>query len=209
MNIQHEIKNGNLAIITLKLDKAEVESRYQKDIKEVTKKSNMPGFRPGHTPKGIIEQKYGAAVRYDALNSMVNEGLNSYLTEQKFQYYGMPMSVTDTEEKPSGETLDFSFELGLRPDVALKIDSSNVFNRYKVSVAETEINNEIELIQRRHGSMGDADAVESTDMINGDFEECNDNGTVFEGGITAEEKSLLYSSIKDENEKAKFLGKKN
>ena len=74
MSIQHEVKDGNLAIITLKLDKAEVESRYQKDIKDVVKKTNMPGFRPGMAPKGLIEQKYGAAVRFDALNQMVNDG---------------------------------------------------------------------------------------------------------------------------------------
>lgn len=208
MSVQHEIKDGNLAIITLKLDKAEVESRYQKDIKEVAKKSNMPGFRPGHAPKGIIEQKYGAAVRFDALNSMVNESLNAYLGEQKFMYYGMPMSINETEEKVAGDTLDFKFELGVRPELTLKIDDSISFDRYKVSVAENEINNELELIQRRHGALGDAEAVESTDMMNGDFVECNDDGTVFEGGVSTTEKSILFSSIKDEEQKAKFLGKK-
>lgn len=208
MNIQHEIKDGNLAIITLKLDKAEVETRYQKDIKEVAKKSNMPGFRPGFAPKSIIEQKYGAAVRYDALNNMVNDGLSEYLGTQKFMYYGMPMSVTDAEQKPTGETLDFTFELGLRPDVTLNINASNTFNKFKVSVDEKEIDNELELIQRRHGALGDADAVESTDMMNGDFVECNDDGLAFEGGVNTTEKSILFSSIKDEAEKAKFLGKK-
>jgi trigger factor len=208
MNIQHEIKDGNLAIITLKLEKTEVESRYQKDIKDVVKKTNMPGFRPGNAPKGLIEQKYGAAVRFEALNGMVNEGLNEYIGEQKFAYYGMPMSVTDSEEHTPGDTFDFKFELGLRPEVELKLDSSMVFNRFKVSVGEKEIQNEIDLITRRHGTLGEADAVESTDMLNGDFVECNDDGTAFEGGISTTGKSILFSSIKDEGEKAKFLGKK-
>lgn len=209
MNIQHEIKDGNLAIITLKLDKAEVESRYQKDIKEVAKKSTMPGFRPGHAPKGIIEQKYGASVRFDALNQMVNDSLNTYLNEQKFMYYGMPMSTTDAEKKPSsGDTLDFIFELGLRPDITLKIDDSLSFNKYKVSVSEKEIDNELDLIQRRNGALGDAEVVENTDMINGDFTECNEDGTPFESGVTSADKSILIASIKDETEKAKFMGKK-
>jgi trigger factor len=208
MNIQHEIKDGNLAIITLKLDKAEVESRYQKEIKEVAKKSAMPGFRPGHAPKGIIEQKYGASVRFDALNHMVNDSLNEYLNEHKFMYYGMPMSVTDEEKKPMGDTLDFTFELGLRPEVALKIDDSLVFDKYKVSVSEDEINKELDLIQRRNGALGDVEIVENTDMINGDFVECNEDGTPFEGGVTAMDKSILIASIKDEEEKAKFMGKK-
>ena len=208
MNVQHEIKDGNLAIITLKLNKADVESRYQKDLKEVVKKANMPGFRPGHAPKGIIEQKYGASVRFDALNGMVNESLNEYMSEQKFMYYGMPMSSTDTEKSPSGDTLDFVFELGLRPEISLKIDDSISFDRYKVGVGENEINNELELIQRRNGELGDAESVENTDMINGDFTESNDDGSPFEGGVTATEKSILMSSIKDEEEKAKFLGKK-
>ncbi len=190
------------------MDRAEVESRYQKEIKEVARKSNMPGFRPGHAPKGIIEQKYGPSVRFDALNNMVNEGLNEYINENKFMYYGMPMSVTDAEEKPLGDTLDFKFELGLRPEVDLKIDENNTFNRYKVSVTENEINNELELIQRRNGALGDADNIETTDMINGDFTETNEDGTPFENGLTTTEKSILMSSIKDEGERAKFLGKK-
>ncbi len=208
MNINHEIKEGNLAVITLKLDKTEVESRYQKDIKDVVKKSNLPGFRPGYAPKSIIEQKYGAAVRFDALNNMVNDGLSGYLGEQKLAYYGMPMSITDTEEKMAGDTLDFKFELGLRPEITLKVDESITFDRFKVSIGETEVANELELIQRRHGALGDVDAVESTDMLNGDFVECNEDGTVFEGGISTTEKSILFSSIKDEGEKAKFLSKK-
>ncbi len=208
MSIQHEVKDGNLAIITLKLDKAEVESRYQKDIKDVVKKTNMPGFRPGMAPKGLIEQKYGAAVRFDALNQMVNDKLADYMQEQQFMYYGMPMTITDEEQKPVGDTLDFTFELGLRPKIELKIDNSISFDRYKVSVDEKEIENELELIQRRNGALGDADAVENTDMVNGDFEECNDDGTVFEGGMNAIDKSILYSSIKDDVEKTKFLGKK-
>lgn len=208
MSIQHEVKDGNLAIITLNLGKAEVESRYQKDLKEVIKKANMPGFRPGHAPKGLIEQKYGASVRFDALNSMVNDSLNEYIQEQKFNYYGMPMSTTDAEKKLSPDTLDFVFELGLRPEVELKIDENNVFNRYKVSASEHEIDKELELIQRRNGELGDAETVENIDMINGDFTESNSDGTPFDGGVTATEKSILISSIKDEEEKTKFIGKK-
>jgi len=210
MQIEHEIQNGNLAIITLKLDKTEVESRYQKDIKEVAKKTQMPGFRPGNTPKNLIEQKYGAAVRFDGLNQMVNEYLNEYLDTQKFIYYGMPMSVTDTGQKPLADstTLDFKFELGLRPAVELNIDPSTVFDRYKVSASDEEVDKELELLQRRHGQLTDADTTEEKDMVNGDFVECNADGTVFENGMNAAEKSILISSIKDKDEQSKFIGKK-
>lgn len=208
MKIQHEIQNGNLAIIDMHLDRAEVEDKFQKELKAVTKNVTMPGFRPGHAPKALIEQKYGASVRFEALNTMVNEGLTDYLKAQKFEFYGMPMGINSEDDKPGEDSMNFKFELGLRPAIDLKIDSNVSVTRYKVEVLEEEITKELDLIQRRQGSLGEVDTVEVNDLLNGDFTECNEDGTAFEGGLSAEKKSILLSTIKNEELKAPFMGKK-
>jgi trigger factor len=208
MNIQHEIKDGNLAIIELELDKPEVEERYQKELKTVAKTLNMPGFRPGHAPKQLVEQKYGPSVRLDTLNNMVNEGLNNYMNEQKFEFYGMPMSISSKDDQTSPDSMKFKFELGLRPDIQLAVDESVAVKKYNIIVNDEEVIKELELLQRRNGKMEDLDAVDGESLINGDFVELNEEGLPLEGGAQAPAKSILISSIKDEEQKSLFLGKK-
>lgn len=182
---------GNLhQIIHVEILAEDYKQAYSKQIKDLTKKVQMPGFRVGHTPASIIEKRFGDSVLAEELNKIVNEQVGKYLKENEISLLGEALPVNEERmELNYREPLPytFSYELGIQPHVDLtdNFNKEKVFSRLKIAAKEEEIDSEIGRLLKRYGNREDVETAEDGDVIYVHLQELNEDGSENEQGIHA------------------------
>jgi trigger factor len=210
MNIEQE-KTGDLtATIKIELEPADYQEKVDKQLKDYQRKANMPGFRPGKVPFGLVKKMYGKSLLYDVVNKTYSEALYQYIAENKIQVLGAPLA---NEEKNQPIDLDnetnlsFWFDIALAPEFTLDISDKVKVDHYRISVTDETVDKYLNEMRKRHGTFETVDTVEDNDMISGEFAELDEAGNLKEGGIKND--SFIYMEhIADEANKNKFLGLK-
>ena len=205
-------KIGNLhEKISVTLAKTDYLPTFEKALKEYSKKANIPGFRKGMVPAGLIKKMYGPSLFTDEILKSVDRELIQYLQNEKIEIFAQPLPLdTDLHQLDVNNPIDytFHFEIGLKPEFKLSDLAKAKTTRYVVSATEEMIENEVTRLQNRYGNMKDLEAVESEEnVINVNFVEADKSGNVVEGGITKDNSLLVkYFATK---ERKKWIGKKN
>src|SRR5687767_15706937 len=187
--------------LTLKLEKTDYLPTFEKSLKDYSKKANIPGFRKGMVPAGLIKKMYGPSLFTDEVLRSVDRELVKYLEEEKLDIFAQPLPVEmDIRQldvnNPSDYT--FHFEIGMKPDFQLADLSKAKTTRYKVTITDEMINNEITRLQNRYGNMKDENTVNSEEnVLNVIFSEVDENANQIEGGIQ-KDSSLLVKYFKEE-----------
>ncbi len=181
---------------------------FEKSLKDYAKKANIPGFRKGMVPAGLVKKMYGQSVFTEEIFKSVEKNLNEYLTTEHLDIFAQPLPLeSDARMLDVNNPLDyaFAFEIGLKP--AIDIDFSNIsITKYKVEVTEKMIDDEIERLQTRNGKMTEPEVVEKDDnVLNLDFKETDAEGNIIEDGI-AKSNSLLVKYF-TENIRKELMGK--
>lgn len=181
--------------LTISLDKNDYLPAFEKAIKEYAKKANIPGFRKGMVPMGMVKKMYGNSVFTDEVLRSVDRELNTYLSTEKLEIFAQPLPLdTDMDQINMNNPADysFSFEIGMKPELAMTDLSKGKFNRYKVIVTDEMINAEIDRLQNQHGSLTDVDTIASENVVmNVLFTESDESGTELEGGIKKDNSLLV------------------
>ena len=126
MNITQSTKGDNLISIKINVEKADYEEMVEKTLRQMRHRANVPGFRPGMVPMGMIKKMYGASAKMEALNTLVSENLNKHIVDNKLDLLGYPLSDTELQQPADlekEENMDFYFEAALRPEI--NVDFSN------------------------------------------------------------------------------------
>ncbi len=211
MNITKENIDQLNAVVKIKLAPADYLDQVEKAIKEQSKKVRMPGFRPGMVPASHIKKLYGKSILVDEINRLLSDSLNNYITEQSLNVLGQPLPKTDDKYEPRWDFTDefeFSFEMGLAPEIKDSFTSKDKITYYKVRIDEETLNSRLKNIRRSYGKMTNPDAVENTeDVIYGDLVQLSPDGSVFEGGIS-HTASVRLDLIADEKIKKSMIGLK-
>ena len=182
--------------ITIKVAGADYLPSFEKALKNYSKQANIPGFRKGMVPTGMIKKMHGQSVFADEVIRTVEKELTSYMTNEKLEIFAQPLPLA----KEEGPKLDmnnpaeyvFDFEVGLKPAFAIADLSKEKLTRYKVNVTEEMINEEVTRLQVRHGKLADRDAVSEDDnVLNVTFTETDANGNEVEGGIKKDNSFLV------------------
>ncbi|MDD4213519.1 MAG: trigger factor [Bacteroidales bacterium] len=210
MNITQE-KTGDLtATIQIELQPADYQEKVDKQLKDYQRKANMPGFRPGKVPFGMIKKMYGKAVIYDVVNKEYSDGLYKFLDENKIEILAAPLP---NEEKNKPVDLDtetnfaFYFDIALAPEFTVDISESISVNQYTIGVTEETVDKYLNEMRKRYGEFEKAEIIEENDMISGEFAELDDKNEPEENGI--KNTAFIYMEhIPDEKIKAQFLGLK-
>ncbi len=211
MNIEQE-KTGDLtATIKIELEPADYQEKVDKQLKDYQRKSNMPGFRPGHVPFGLIKKMYGKSLLYDVVNKTYSEALYKYLADNKIEILAAPLA---NEEKNQPIDLDnetnlsFWFDVALAPAFTLDVSENIKVDHYRINVTDETIDKYLSEMRKRHGAFENADIIEENDMISGEFAELDENGNLKENGLKND--SFIYMEhITDADEKNKFMGLKS
>ena len=183
---------------------------FEKKLKEYSKNANIPGFRKGMVPAGMIKKMYGASIFHEEVIRSVEKKLYEYLNTEKPSILGQPLPLNNelvqlNMNQPSD--YDFSFEIGLKPDFALPDFSKQTMSFHKVDVTDEMVAEEINRMQIKGGKMTEPESVDNEEnVINVVFLECDKSGAVIEGGVTKDNSVLLkYFTSKIQKE---LMGKK-
>ena len=196
--------------LTVKVSKEDYLPSFEKAIKDYSKKANIPGFRKGMVPAGMVKKMYGASIFYDQVIKSVEKELQQYLVNEKPEIFAQPLPMeNDLRQLDMNrpEEYEFPFEIGLKPEVTLDALSTAKPIFYKVKVTPEQVDEEVEKLVTKNGEMKDAETVTSPEnVLNVFFEESDPEGNVIEGGISKDDSILLkYFS---ENYQQKLQGKK-
>ena len=195
--------------LTVQVTKEDYYNGFEQSLKKYAKSANIPGFRKGMVPAGLVRKMYGQSVFTDEVLRTVETQLQDYLTKEQLDIFAQPLPLdNDARALDVNNPADyaFAFEIGLKP--ALNIDTENIkVTRYKVQVTDEMINEEVERLRTRYGKMSEPETVENEDtVLNVTFTEVDAAGNVVEGGIN-KANSLLVKYFAPEF-RANLIGKK-
>jgi trigger factor len=183
--------------VTVKLAKEDYLPSFEKTLKQYAKTANVPGFRKGMVPTGMLRKMYGQSIFTDEVLRSAGRQLEEYLNNEKVAIFAQPMSLPNEaplhlDMNQPGE-VDFAFEIGLKPDFEISpLSGKPSLTRYKVQVADKMLDDEVERITRRYGKVEDQETVTGKDdILYCTYEECDAAGNVAEGAKKIEETVLM------------------
>ena len=210
MNIQFEAPDKINGLMTITLESADYQSEVDKTLKDYRKRANIPGFRPGQTPMGMIKRQFGASVKVDVVNKMLGEKLYEYVRDNNIHMLGEPLPSEKQEPLniESDDTLTFKFDIAVAPEFKAELTEEDKIPFYNITVDEKLIDQQVEMYQSRSGHYDKVEAydAEQRDMLKGDLRELDADGNVKEGGLEVADAVLMPQYIKVDDQKKLFDG---
>ncbi len=193
------VERSNIGLLndklTVKLTKEDYMPAFEKKLKEYSKTANIPGFRKGMVPAGMIKKMYGPGIFSDEVLRTIDKEINTYLDKERPDIFAQPLPVEEALSKLDMNNpgdFEFAFEIGLKPAYSLPDLGKAKLTRNSVEVTEAMVDEEISRMQLKAGKMQDKDAVDSEeDVVNVLFTETDENGIEPEGGIVKENSVLV------------------
>ena len=209
MNIKFESADKINGLMTISIEQADYQEAVDKKLKDYRKKAQMPGFRPGMVPMGLIKKQYGTAVKVDEVNRILGEKLYEYIRENKIQMLGEPLP---NEEKQQPQDLqgdgpfEFVFDIAVAPEFKAELTNKDKVDYYAIKVDDKLIDDQVQMYASQAGEFVEAQEWSGNDTLKGDLRQLDADGNTLEGGITTEGGMIMPSYIKGEDEKKKFEG---
>lgn len=208
MNITFDNSEKVSGVLTIVVEEADYQDNVRKTLNDYRKKANIPGFRPGQAPIGMIKRQLGPQVKVDAINKLVGEKIYDYISENKINMLGQPMPHLNEEpvdlDAPAPYTL--KFDIAVAPEIDIKLSKRNKIAYYNITVDDDMIDKQVDAYASRGGSYEKVDSYEDNDMLKGDMRELNADGSTKEDGITVADAVLLPAYIQVDDQKALFQG---
>ncbi len=210
MNISFENPDKINGQLTVTVEESDYKEDVEKTLKDYRKKANMPGFRPGQVPMGMIKRQYGPAVKMDVINKQVGRKVYDYIKENNIPMLGEPLASEkhDAVDLEKDAPYTFVFDIAVAPDFKIELNGKNKIDYYKIQVDDKLIDQQVDSFAARMGEYVKAESFEGNDMLKGDLRELDEQGNTKEGGLTVEAAVLMPAYIKVEEEKKKFDGAK-
>ena len=193
MNITKEQIDDLNAVVKVAITKEDYQDKVDTILKDYKKQANIPGFRKGQVPMGLIKKQYGKAVLVDEVNKLLQDNLNKYLTEEKLDVLGNPLPKQQDNFDWDQDELAFEFELGLAPDFEVSLKTKKAITQYKIVADKKMIDEQVERIQKQYGKLVSKDVVSKNDEVSGTFTneaEEIDNKTLLETDKLKSKKAL-------------------
>ena len=182
--------------ITVTVNKDDYFPPFEKALKQYAKSANIPGFRKGMVPSGVIKKMHGPAVYTEEVLRSIEKGLVDYLDQEKLDIFAQPLPATDNDpgslDMNNPSEYSFNFEVGLKPSFELPDLNTLPLQRYKIEVPQEMVEEELERLKVRHGKMTEPETIATDeDVLNVKFEESDADGNVIENGISKDNSLLL------------------
>ena len=194
------------AKLTITIEPQDYQEGVQKQLKDIRRRANIPGFRPGMVPAGLVKKMYGKAVLGEEVNKAINDGIYNYIKDSNLNVLGEPLP--NEEETPTIDwdvdtTFSFTFDIALAPAFDAKLDGKNKITYYDITVSDEQVNNQVEAYAARFGQYVQVDDYLSGDMLKGTMTEQKEDGIVKENAVlspdymqNAEQKKLFDGAKK-------------
>lgn len=200
MNITKENIDALNAVVKVEISATDYKDKVEQILKDYRKKANIPGFRKGHVPMGLVKKQYGKSVMIDEVNKLLQESLNNYLIEEKLDILGNPLPKIQEDFSWDTEDYTFEFELGLAPEFEVKMPAKNKITKYNIIADKELLNKEVENLQKRFGKLLTKESIEENANVVGKF--------INEEKEIDKKATIALETIKGKTNLKKFLGKK-
>ena len=150
MNIIKENVDALNAVVKVDIVADDYQPKVDKILVDYRKKADIPGFRKGHVPMGMVKKQYGKSIMIDEVNKLLQESLNKFLTEEKLDILGNPLPRVQEDFSWDAETFSFEFELGLAPQFEVNLTPKKKVTQYNITADAALIDKEVENLQSRY-----------------------------------------------------------
>ena len=188
MNVTRKDVDPLNAVITVEINQEDVAPKVEQVLNDYRKRADIPGFRKGNVPMGVIKKKYGQAVMVDEVNKMLQSSLNDFLNDEKISILGNPLPVTVDNIDWNAASFSFDFKLGLTPNVEVVLPNRKAVTRYEIQADEKFVKEQLERLQKQYG------AIVPTDDVNPETELTV--GVSYEGGENQKSSTFTASELK-------------
>ncbi|RED43102.1 trigger factor [Winogradskyella eximia] len=200
MNITRENIDALNAVVKVDIAKEDYSDKVEKILVDYRKSANIPGFRKGHVPMGMVKKQYGKAVLVDEVNKLLQDALGKYLVEEKLDVLGNPLPKAQDDLNWDAEAFSFEFELGLAPKFDVELKGKKAITHYNIVADDKMIDDQIVHIQKQYGKIVSQNEVTQDSEITGTFtneEKEIDNSTM-----------ITLDKLKGKTNPKKFIGAK-
>ncbi len=210
MKISFENSDKVNGLLTLTVEEADYKENVEKTLKDYRKKANIPGFRQGMAPMGMIKRQFGTSVKVDEINKVLGEQMYKYIQDNNIQMLGEPLpSDKQTPVDVEGDgPYTFMFDIAVAPELNVELTGKDKIDYYTIAVDDKTIDQQVDMYASRSGHYDKVETYQANDMLKGDLRELDENGNTKEGGITVEAAVLMPEYIKVEDQKKLFEGAK-
>lgn len=210
MDIQFEKIGKVSGEITINMVKADYEANVNKALKDLGKKVQMPGFRPGHVPASLVKKMYGVQAKADEVNKLLQNSLFDFIKTKKINMLGEPLG-SDKQTPQDIEKQDdftFIFDIAIAPKFKAELGEDDTIDYYDIEVSDDTITKQLGAMQQQAGHPESVDTYEDRDILRGTLAELDENGQPKEDGIVVETASLMPSYFQNDDQKKIFEGAK-
>lgn len=203
----NKLDNVNAKII-VQLEEKDYQDKVKKTLRQINMTRPEAGFRPGKVPTGLIEKKYGKAVKFDVINKEVSDALYNYIKEQNLQVLGNPLPEHGEDYDLDGTEFSFTFNVGLAPEIDTHVNKDMTIPYYTIEVSDEMVSRQDDMFRTRYGAQVPGEAVEPNALVKGVIKELNEDGSVKEEGIVVENGIVSPQYFKNEDQRNLFMDKK-
>jgi len=212
MNITQK-STGELSLqINLQVVESDYAEEVKKSLTQYRKQANIPGFRPGMVPFGMIKKQYGEAVIAEVVSNLIGDELDKYIREQKLEILGQPLPDHENQKLvdfKNEKEFSFFYKLGLKPTIDFKLDKTFKVDYFKLMAQDEDVERYVEEARMKMGTQSNPETVSENDVVMGTLSELTEDGKeVKEGGIVNDKATFSIEKIKLKTIKTKFIGKK-
>ena len=209
MKITFDCPDKINGLLTMTIEPADYQEKVEKTLKDYRKKAQVPGFRPGQVPMGLVKRQYGTAVKVDEVNRLMGEKLYEYIRENKIQMLGDPLPNEEKQQPQNFEKdgdLTFVFDIAVAPEFSVALSGRDKIDYYTIDIDDKLIDQQVQMYASQGGEFVKADVFSGNDTITGDLRQLDEKGNTLEGGITTESGMVMPAYIKEEKQKKLFDG---
>ena len=200
MNITKENIDALNAVVKVDIVVDDYQTKVTEVLTDYRKKADIPGFRKGHVPMGMIKKQYGKSIMIDEVNKLLQDSLNKFLTEEKLDILGNPIPRIQDDFNWDADKFSFEFELGLAPEFDVDLKGKNKVKEYTIVATEELIDEEVKNIQTRYGKMSSLDEATEHSNVTGTF--------VNEEREINKKSTFLVNDLKGKKNEKKVIGAK-
>ena len=212
MKITFENPDKVNGLMTITVEEADYKAEVEKTLKDYRKRANIPGFRPGQVPMGLVKRQVGPQVKADAINKVLGESLQKYIVDNKIPMLGQPLGAEGHEpvDLEKDAPYEFKFDIAVAPEFKIELTDKDKVTYYNIEVDDKLIDQQVDMFASRNGHYDKAEVYdpEQRDMLKGDLRELDADGNTLEDGIEIEGAVLMPQYMKVDDQKKLFDGAK-
>lgn len=208
MNITFENPDKINGLLTITVEKEDYQEKVEKTLKNYRKRAQVPGFRPGMVPMGMVKKQYGTAVKVDEINRLLGDKLMEYIRENNIQMLGEPLASEKQEPQDLEQDgpFTFMFDIAVAPEFTAELNGKDKIDYYVIKVDNKLIDDQVQMYASQGGEFVKADTFSGNDTLTGDLRELDADGNTKEGGITTDSGMIMPAYIKADDQKKLFDG---